>query len=325
MMCGANLVCCVVDEMTRRVRQNTPKVTFLTDMLAADHSTLDEHFQLIYCPDTTQQACKRMILEDVVTIKCAMVVIWLDNSQVPFPENLRMSGQFKKLLIAMLEKYGKKVQKVIILTILPRPDKETELEEEVKSVNHGIYKAVRELKKHYPIAKNVGVMPIHRLFLEQFEYFDFQKGCTSLHLWVVKPVTKYYRSCKKQLNMNGLFHLRSYMLQELGILSGVNTWEGVPVRSEPKDVQQGKRQVWLLAQKSKMQDQEERQESDTDLEDEYFVSVVLDSMSEGTSSGCGGRRTQEQLDQDAAPLPVYVQGRRIVQGDVRLVQDEFNE
>ena len=47
---------------------------------------------------------------------------------MPFPEELSVVGQFKKLILAIWEKYGKWIKKVVVMMTIPRPDKETELE-----------------------------------------------------------------------------------------------------------------------------------------------------------------------------------------------------
>ena len=49
---------------------------------------------------------------------------------------------------------------------------------------------------------------------------------------------------------------------------------------------------------------------ETDVEDEYFVSVVPDSLGEGWDSSGGSG------DLNVAGIPVYVQGRLIASGDV---------
>ena len=83
---------------------------------------------------------------------------------------------------------------------------------------------------------------------------------------VMKLVSRYYHNGGPQLNKVGLYHLRSYVLQELGFLHEVNTWEGMSMRHEPREVQEAKRQAWLQTQAAS-QVQEVETESDTDVED----------------------------------------------------------
>ena len=218
----------------------------ITDVPVVDHSSLDQYFQTIFSPDTSLQAWYRMITEGTVVIKHSMAVLLVGNVQVLFPAELSVSGQFKKLILAIWEKYQKKLKKLIVLTCMPRPDKESELEE-VKKVNNGIFKAVREVKRHFQMARSTGVLPTHQLFLEWYEYFDFGMGHMACQIRVIKPVTLHFNSGKSTLNTNGIYHLRSYILQEVGVLAGVNSWQGMTSKAEPEEIQRDKRQAWLRA------------------------------------------------------------------------------
>ena len=155
--------------MSRHVKMGVNKVTILSDLQVGNHTGLDEHFQLIYSPDTSLQAWRRMIAEGTVVVKCAILAVMVGSSQLPLDKKFSAAAQFRKLLNVIWEKYAKKVKKVIVLTVLPRPDREVELEEEVKRMNNGICQAVREIKKFNVQAKNTGVIPVHRLFLERYE------------------------------------------------------------------------------------------------------------------------------------------------------------
>ena len=309
----------VSENMARSVKQSTQKVTILADVLVADHSYLDGYCQMVYSPETSLQAWKRMLVEDRIPIKCNVVVLMVGNSQIPFPAELSVSGQVKKLLLAIWEKYEKKLRKVVVSTVLPRPDKETEFEEEIKTVNNGIYKAVREIKRHHLVARNTTVIPLHRLFLERYEYFDFSQGRLAYQLRVVKPVSKYFKAGTAKLNVNGIYHLRSYLLQELGYLTGVNSWDGVPNRFEPKEIQECKRQAWLRTKDNRLIEEKEDDAESTDVEDEYPIRVVPDSQSDSLSKEGGS------TDSSGVGLPVYVQGRLVPQGDVRARSPEKME
>ena len=200
--------------------------------------------------------------------------------------------------------------------IIAWPDKEVELEEEVKSLNNAFYKAVREIRKFYPNAHNTGVMPMHRLFLERYEYFDFGMGHTAYHLRVIKLVSLYFANGGPNLNKVGLYHLRSYVLQELGFLSGVNSWEGLQNKREPEEIQENKRAVWLQTREA-ARVQELDNSVETDLEDEFPVMVVPDSQSDSPS----GRL--KSLADSSRSIPVYVQGQLVHEGDIRLQQNRW--
>ena len=89
-----------------------------------------------------------------------------------------------------------------------------------------------------------------------------------------------------ELNRSSLYHLRSYVLQELGILTGVNSWDGIPQRQEPVEIQDNKRRAWLQSRDQKAKEEVET-EGETNLEEdeyEYPITVVPDSQSAGSSS-----------------------------------------
>ena len=115
-------------------------------------------------------------------------------------------------------------------------------------------------------------MPLHCLVLERFKYFDFGQGHVASHLRVAKPITRFFVADGDQFRLNnvGLYHIRSYLLQLVGLMSGINTWDGIPMVMEPKEVQDQKRQAWLATQKAEPLVVVET-ESDTDLEDETRV------------------------------------------------------
>ena len=291
--------------MARRVLQGANRVTVLTDVVFGDHTELDKYFQIIYSPDSTMADWKRMIRDKTVVIKCPIVALFVGNAQLPFPDDVSPSAQMKKLLLCLWETYEDKVKKVVVFTGLPRPDKETELETQIKLMNGGFYKSVREIKRFYPVARNTGVMPIHRLFLERYEYFDFTKGRTVYMVRIVKPVSRYYTPGTRKLNPVGLYHLRSHVLQELGLASNISSWEGMPTRMEPLEIQEDKRRAWLKTQNYEQEQlaMEEEVQGDTDVEDEAQITVVPDSQSE---------RSSDLDSSSAGGVPIFCQGRRVL-------------
>ena len=295
--------------MAHKVFADSQKVTVLTDIHFGDHSKLDKYFQIIYCPETSMNAWRRMVKDGVFTIKCEVVVLCVGNCQLPLDPEISTASQMKKLVLTIWKQCAKMVKKVVILTGIPRPDKETELEEHLKTLNNGFYKEVREIRCYHPAGRNTGVMPVHCLFLEKYEYFDFNTGCNAYMIRVIKPVNRHFIAGTAKLNKVGLYHLRSYVLQELGFLSAVNSWEGMNLVHEPAEVQQDKRRVWLKTRQALIE-QDNSEQGETDVEDEYPVTAVPDSLSECTDANSDGSSVSK--------LPVYVQGRLIKSGDVRL-------
>ena len=248
-----------------------------------------------------------MLKEQAIAIKCPVVVLFVGNAPMPLQPEVSPSAQMKKLITMIWELYLNKVKKVVVLTLLPRPDSETIVEEKVKEINNGYYRVVREVRRYLPQGRNTGVMPIHQLFLEKYEYFDFNTGRCAYMIRVIKPVSRYYHNGGPQLNKGGLYHLRSYVLQELGFLHGVNTWEGMSMRHEPREVREAKRQAWLQTQAAS-QVKEVETEGDTDVEDEFPVTVMPDSQSDSTVSSVA----------KLSELPVYVQGKLVETEDVHI-------
>ena len=106
---------------------------------------------------------------------------------------------------------------------------------------------------------------------------DFATGLITHQIRVVKPMDCYFVAGTAQLNPVGLAHLKSYVLQFLGVLKGVNTWSGIPVRAELRHIQYQKCQAWLKAHGvSNARDMlQQDQDEDTDVEDEVSPPVVL--------------------------------------------------
>ena len=146
--------------MARCFRQSQ-KITVLADRIFGNHSELDPFFQIIYSPDTSLKASRRMLKEQAISIKCPVVVLFVGNAPMPLQPEVSPSAQMKKLIMMIWELYPNKVKKVVVLTLLPRPDSETMVEEKLKEINNGYYRAVREIRRYLPQGRNTGVMPIH--------------------------------------------------------------------------------------------------------------------------------------------------------------------
>ena len=283
----------------------TQRITLVTDIPTRDNTTLDGYVQTIFSPDTTMQQWRRMIKEGTVRVRTRVVVFLVGNCELPLTPNLSPSGQMKKLLVAAWTKWGKHIDKMVVLSVLPRPDRETEFENEIRLMNLGFGRAVREVKKHFQIAHNTSFLPVHKIFLEYYEYFDFATGHTATLLRVMKPVTLNFVAGKSRLNRLGLYHLRSYILQEMGVLHGVNSWTQIPVKFEPAEVSQAKREAWLKTKQAEGTEVVvEEEQGDTDVEDEVPV-VVPDSVSDPTTRS-------SETGEGRLSIPVYVQGRRVV-------------
>ena len=98
---------------------------------------------------------REKITKREVTINCAIVVLLIGNNQIPWGPNLGPRAQMKKLIQAIFTTYGRKVRKIWVGTVIPRPNREVELEDEVSKINIGFSKAAKDMKRHTFEAKRV--------------------------------------------------------------------------------------------------------------------------------------------------------------------------
>ena len=306
---------CFAASMPRRVLQSSQQVMVLTDIPVTDHTSLDALCQTIYSPDTSMKQWRHMIRDGTIKAKTSTVVLLVGNSELPMDKALSPLGQLKKLVLRIWSRWAGIVRRVLVCSVLPHADKETQMENEVRLMNIGFAKAVRELRKHFPVVANTLMLGVHKLFLEKFEYFDFQQGHSAHMIRIVKPVSRYFVPGTPHLNQVGIFHLRSYFLQYLGVVSEMNTWQEMPVRSEPGDVQRAKRQAWVMAHQSAQQLDQLPEQVYTDVEDEYPL-VVPSSINDEDSSSV-------TLDSKEG-IPVFIQGRKVgmvTGGDIQVQCD----
>lgn len=123
--------------------------------------------------------------------------------------------------------YPLSVGKIWVGGVLPRSDREVELEVEVKAMNKGFAQAVQDLKRYFHLGKRVEFVPTHQLFLERYKYCDLVMDQDAVSTRKVKPLDCYFVPGTPTLNLVGKYHLKSYLLQTAEVLHGVNTWQGV--------------------------------------------------------------------------------------------------
>ena len=253
------------------------KVTIITDRQIQDGISIDKYCQFVYHRGVTIAGIREMVQDGRIHINCPIVVLLLGNNQIPWAPNTKPKAQIRKLVQAIFVKYRRDVKKVWIGTVIPRPDREIELEEEIKSVNKGFSGAVKELKRHTFEMKRTEFLPVHRIFLERYIHVDVLTGHTAYHYRIVKPVSKYFVAGKSELNPIGLYHLKSFIVQTVGIMQGINDWTGIPDRKEPQAIQDQKKAAWILTHAGAQSNSTLSlvQDSDTDVEDEKVDLVQL--------------------------------------------------
>ena len=254
-----------------------------------DHTSLDKYIQHIYRRGVTMSGIQQEIKLGQVIIQASKVVLVMGNNQFLMTPGLSPCNQIKKLVMEIFAKYGRKIEKIWIGTVLPRLDREVELELLIRDINKGFSKAVKELKNHRFEKKRTAFLQLHKLFLEKFIYVDILTGHQASHLRVVKPVSTYFIPGRPELNDMGVYHLKSFILQHLGVLDGVNSWVDIPEKREPKEIIEQKRAAWLnvYGRLDSVSTILVHDESDsTDVEDEA-VDLVSVGTSEGSQSGQG--------------------------------------
>ena len=97
-----------------------------------------------------------------------MVWLMVGNSQLPLPCDLSAINQMRKLVMCVIGKAGRKLSKVVVGSVLPRPDQEVKLEQQVMDMNVSFNGAVKDLRRNQPLARNVVYLPVHKLFLERY-------------------------------------------------------------------------------------------------------------------------------------------------------------
>ena len=157
-----------------------------------------------------------------------------------------------------------------------------ELEPEVKYMNKGLAQGVQELKRFHHVGKRVTYEAVQKLFLERFKYCDISTGQAAVMIRIVQLKDRFFIAGTPKLNLVGLYHLKSYMVQYFGILKGINSWMGIPTVLEHREMQEMKRAAWLRAHDDMVLVQPDvcgsgthSDSGDTDVEDKLETGVSL--------------------------------------------------
>ena len=204
------------------VRQGSPEVTFISDLEIVDGSAMDQHFKFVCERGMTMAIFHAMIKDGEVQINTRIVWLLVGNCQIPISKHISLVGQIKKLVNTLVKMYPLSVHRVVVSGVLSRPDREVELEKDVKDMNCGLSQGVQDLKRHQHLGRRVCYEPVQRIFLEPFKYCDLVTSQTATMVQVVQPKDRYFVAGTPKLNLVGLYHLKSFILQKLNILQGVN-------------------------------------------------------------------------------------------------------
>ena len=319
----------VASTLKREVIKGATKITWIMDYNYMDHTSYDLHFQPYYHADYTLQQWKDFIKQGKVVHKHDQVILSVGNCLVGLPEGQSVRSQMKKLIQDTL-RHLPWIRKLYISSILPRPDREVEMEGTVRQINIGIAAAVKFVRDSSKSLHDViKYLPFHKIFIEELEYFDVYRGHTATLTRVIKPVDKNFYPGTRRLNEKGLKRLRKKILETAGILEGTSLsldWSYVQHRAEPAKVTNALRHAWLLSQEtesvgledtpSKQQSRKRRrrprkpqvkapryEDSDTDVLDEYEV-----EMANRPVVGTEAPQNSPQTSQESA-IPIFVQGK----------------
>ena len=262
-----------VVRIRRKVVKIEPSVTVITDIDLQDDASLDKHFRFHYERGTTMLGLRTMIRDHQIEIYTKLVWLQVGNCEIPLSKHVSPVNQLKKLVSVIIRTCPLLVWKIYVAGILPRPDREVELEQDVRQANRGFAQAVQDLKKHHHVGRRVVFVQVYWLFLEKFKFCDLTTGQKAAMTRIVKPVDRFFVAGTPKLNLVGKYHLKSYMLQYMDVLEGVNSWSGIPVVEEPEELQKQKKQAWLLAHSQALGAVEQSsavldESDDTDVEDE---------------------------------------------------------
>ena len=251
--------------------QNRPVVTVFTDLEITNGSSLDEQLIVNYHRGTTMAGFRTMVKDMELTLSTRILWLVVGNCQIPLSLHVSPVSQMKKLVNTILKVYPLTVHKIYVGAVLPRADREAELETDVIEMNSGLARAVNELKRHHHTGQRVEFVPLHKLFLERYKFIDLITGKMASLVRVRRPLDRYFIPGTMKLNLVGKYHLKSFLLQEAGVVMDINSWRGVPNIIEPREMQDQKRLAWIMAHASPERSvlgEVDVDTSGTDVEDE---------------------------------------------------------
>ena len=98
---------------------------------------------------------RSMIWNQEVQVLTQILWLMVGNCQIPISEHISPVGQMQKLINTIIKSYPLSIQKIVVSWVLPCPDWEVELENEVKKMNQGIVQAIQELKQYHHVGNHV--------------------------------------------------------------------------------------------------------------------------------------------------------------------------
>ena len=234
--------------MRRRVLTDCKRVILFTDVELMDHSSSDKYFHSYYEPEFNLPEWRSFVRDEKVKHRQDILVIAVGARFLQERKRkISAKNQMSKLIRDVVD-HMPWINRIVVTSVLPRADQEVKYQELIRGVNLAFGNAVHFVKSSGPtIKKMLRFVPTHKIFLEEYEYFDFHTGGMSVQQRIVRPISTYFNPDTGSLNAQGLEHLRSYILTKLGLLIPGNPWRRPPVVRQRKEVKKALRDAWLLS------------------------------------------------------------------------------
>ena len=218
-------------------------------------SERDPYFRKIYRINAKIGLVTKDIQRGTIDLRSHVIVVALGNCQIPLRIGENLGTQIKRLVDAIQLVKNTQSTTILVCAILPRPILEKQMQQQVIQANNDINRSVKQMVKFKGL--NVKFIHIQHLFLEKIRVVTGHGGWKQM-VQVRTPHVKFFKPGTNSLNAGGIFMLRSYLLDEIGVTKNASVAFQIPVKY-----------VW---------DQEE---------DENDTLVELDQASEQWAMGAG--------------------------------------
>ena len=76
-------------------------------------------------------------------------------------------------------------------------------------------------------------VPVHKVVLERYKFFDLNSGLMVVQARIVKPIDRLFIPGTARLNLVGKYQVKAHVWQIIGLMHHVSSWEGMPLCREP--------------------------------------------------------------------------------------------
>ena len=194
---------------SRKVMVNTQKATLMSDFDLVDHTDLDKYVQLVVHEDWLINDWLTAVGDGLVRIKQQLVIMMIGSTDMLQKTPGKIANKLRQLILAVYNESGVPIKSVHVCAILPRANAEMEYQEIVRQNNIEIAKMVKDVRKFQH--KTVTFLPVHKVVLEKFKFFDIQSGLMAVQCRIVKPVDRLFIPGTPKLNLVGKYQVKAYI------------------------------------------------------------------------------------------------------------------